>query len=125
MRATEVAAVALGGAAGAPARYLVTLAVAQRTRGDYPLGTLVVNVLGSLVLGFVTGLALYRAFPSLPEAAIGTGFCGAFTTFSTFTFETGELTEQGRVGAAGAVVATTVLGSAGAAAAGIAVAGWI
>jgi CrcB protein len=64
--------VALGAAAGAPARLLVSRAVAGER------GTLVVNVVGSLLLGLFADLA------PTPYALLGVGFCGAFTTFSAF-----------------------------------------
>ena len=86
--------IALAGAVGAPARYLLDGYVQARARGELPLGTLVINVTGSLVLGLLTGLALYHAFPATPKTILGTGFCGAYTTFSTFTYETVRLAEE-------------------------------
>ena len=61
--------------------------VADRVEGAFPWGTFVINATGSFVLGFLTGLALYHAFPKTPKVILGTGLCGAYTTFSTFTFE--------------------------------------
>ena len=58
-------------------------------------GTSVINVTGSFVLGVLTGLSLYHAFPADAKLVLGTGFCGAYTTFSTFTFETVRLAETG------------------------------
>ena len=84
-------------AIGAPFRYLVDLAVTDRRRGVFPWGTFAINASGSLVLGFLTGLGLYHAFPETPRIVLGTGFCGAYTTFSTFTFETVRLLEEGDV----------------------------
>lgn len=83
------------GAIGAPVRYLVDGAIADRTGGAFPWGTFVVNITGSLLLGFLTGLALYHGFPDTPKVVLGTGFCGAYTTFSTHTFETVRLLEDG------------------------------
>ncbi|HEU5001707.1 MAG TPA: fluoride efflux transporter CrcB [Actinomycetota bacterium] len=107
------------GAAGAVARYLVDVAVNRRTRGDFPWGTLLINVSGSLILGILTGLALYHGFPATPKVILGTGFCGGYTTFSTFTFETVRLLEEGEVKAAAGNVAGTLLAGAGAAALGL------
>ena len=82
-------------AVGAPARYLLDGLIQDRTRGEFPWGTCVVNVSGSFILGLLSGLALYHAFPADAKIVLGTGFCGAYTTFSTFTFETVRLAEAG------------------------------
>lgn len=97
MSVLEWVILATAGAAGAPARYLVDRAVTARSRVPTPRGTFVVNVTGSFLAGAVTGLALYHAFPSTARLALGTGFCGAYTTFSTFTVETVRLVEGGAV----------------------------
>ena len=90
-----VLGIAVAGAIGAPTRYLLDGYLQERAPSRLPLGTLVINVTGSLALGFLSGLALYHAFPSTPKTILGTGFCGAYTTFSTFTFETVRLAEDG------------------------------
>jgi CrcB protein len=114
--APEWLAFLLAGAIGAPTRYLVDRAVAERTAGVFPWGTLAVNVSGSFVLGFITGLALYHALPDAPRIVIGTGFCGAYTTFSTFTFETARLAEgRQRAEAVRNVVASSLAATAAAA----------
>jgi CrcB protein len=87
--------VAVGAAAGAPLRYVIDTVVSERISGVFPLGTLVVNVSGSLVLGVITGLALYHGFTGAPKLVLGTGLIGAYTTYSTFTFETVSLFEDG------------------------------
>lgn len=110
------------GAAGAVARYLVDVAVGARTRGDFPLGTLAINASGSLVLGVLTGLALYHGFPATSKVILGTGFCGGYTTFSTFTFETVRLLEEGEVKVALGNIVGTLVAGAGAAALGLALA---
>jgi len=88
------AAFVVAGAVGAPLRYLLDGAVQSRANSAFPWGTFIVNISGSLLLGFLTGLALYHAFPDTPRIILGTGFCGAYTTFSTFSFETVQLLEE-------------------------------
>lgn len=110
------------GALGAPARYVIDTAIQERARGAYPWGTFVVNVSGSFLLGLLTGLALYHAFPDTPKAVLGSGFLGAYTTFSTFTFETVRLAEEGASTDAVRNVLGTVAVAAAAAAAGLALA---
>ena len=80
-------------AVGASARYLLDGFVQDRTDGEFPWGTCVVNVSGSFVLGVITGLALYHGLGVDSKLVLGTGFCGAYTTFSTFTYETVRLAE--------------------------------
>jgi CrcB protein len=79
-------------------------------------------VSGSLLLGLITGAALYHSFPNTPRVILGTGLCGAYTTFSTFTFETVRLLEEGEVSAALMNAATSLVVGTGAAAIGLAVA---
>jgi CrcB protein len=112
----------VAGAIGAPLRHLVHVWVGERTDGTFPWGTLLINVSGSLLLGFLTGLGLYHAFPATPRVVLGTGFCGAYTTFSTFTFETVRLIEEGAVGAAVRNAFGTLVLCAAATAAGLALA---
>jgi fluoride exporter len=115
-------ALVVAGALGASVRYLVDIAITERTRSPLPWGTLVINVTGSFVLGVVTGLALYHGFPKNVRVVIGVGFCGAYTTFSTFTFETVRLLEEGDAVEAIKNVTGTFLAAGLAAAAGLALA---
>ena len=110
------------GAVGAPLRYLVDGAVSDRVRGALPLGTLIVNVSGSLALGVLTGLALYHGFPNTSRIVLGTGFCGAYTTFSTFTFETVRLAAEGLSREAVGNALITVIACGAAAALGLVIA---
>ncbi len=106
---------------GAPSRYLLDRAISRRLESDLPWGTFVINATGSLLLGFLTGLALAGRLPDIAKALLGTGFCGAYTTFSAFTFETVGLLEDGRIlDALGNVVVSVAIGL-GAAAAGLAI----
>ena len=73
--------IALGGAAGAVTRYVVDVAIAQRTPGAMPWGTRVINVSGSLALGLLFALAVERGFlPASIRGPVMIGFLGAFTT---------------------------------------------
>jgi len=87
--------VALGGAIGSVSRYVLTVLIQSRQMSPFPTATLVINVTGSLLLGF---LARYFA-ESLASAEVRlllmTGFCGGYTTFSTFSYETVRLLEDG------------------------------
>lgn len=86
-----VVLVAIGGAVGAILRYFITVWVQRAHRSAFPWGTLVVNISGSLVLGFLTALALRGAESGEVSALLGTGLCGALTTYSTFAYETAQL----------------------------------
>lgn len=114
--------VALGAAVGAPLRYLIDRAVQARLGGTFPWGTLVVNVTGSLLLGFLIGAAGSGAADSPLVALLGTGFCGALTTYSTFGYETVRLHERGETRAALGNVALSVAAALIAAGAGLALA---
>ncbi len=90
--------IAGGGAIGAVLRYGVSLGVYSITGRDFPYGTLVVNVSGSLFMGILSVILIER-FNVGPEwrAAILVGLLGSFTTFSTFSIETLNLLEQGDI----------------------------
>ena len=110
----------LGGALGAPLRYLVDRLVQSRIDSVFPWGTFAVNVVGSLVLGAVLGSASVR-HPDVAQL-VGTGVCGALTTFSSFGFETMRLVEDGSVLEAGLNALGSIVFAVLAAAAGFAAA---
>ncbi len=87
--------VAFGGAAGAVARYLVGGWCAGRWGADFPYGTLVINVSGSLVLGFVAVLTTERFSAPNIRLLVGVGFLGAYTTFSTYQYESLQMLMEG------------------------------
>jgi len=91
--------VALGGAIGSVARFWMTLAMVRLTGPAFPWGTLLINVLGSFVIGLFA--ALTGPHGRLPAAAdfrifVMGGICGGFTTFSSFSLQTLELLREGR-----------------------------
>lgn len=106
--------VAAGGAAGAGARFVLDGHVCLRFGPAFPWATLLVNAVGSLLLGWLTGAALSGGSVSL----LGTGFCGALTTYSTFSWDTVRLFSDGArwravsnlVGTVGAGLACGALG---------------
>ena len=85
----------LGAAVGAPSRWVFDQWVQSRHDSVFPWGTLVINVLGSLVLGALLGLVSTGHASTGVLVLAGTGFCGGFTTFSTFGYETVRLAQQG------------------------------
>jgi len=100
-----------GAAIGAPLRYLGDRAVQARHDTIFPWGTFTVNVLGSLILGIVTGAVTAGGAPQQVQLALGPGFCGALTTYSTFSYETLRLLEDdARLFAAANVVASILAG---------------
>ncbi|MFF9015029.1 fluoride efflux transporter CrcB [Streptomyces sp. NPDC014870] len=107
-----------GAAVGAPLRYLTDRAVQSRHDSVFPWGTFAVNIVGSFVLGMLTGVSSTRA-----HLLLGTGLCGALTTYSTFSYETLRLYESGAKGYAAANVAGSLAAGLGAVWLGVEIAG--
>jgi fluoride exporter len=108
----EFLVVAVGGAVGCMLRYATSLGAARWLGTGFPFGTLLVNVIGSLLAGLIFGLAEQRTgIPPLLRLLAMTGFLGGFTTFSTFMLETVTLVRDGSWGIAmGSFVANSVVG---------------
>lgn len=89
--------VGAGSFVGGNARYLLARWVGSTIDARFPLGTFLINVGGSFVLGLIGGLLASRTVPHADAVrlALGVGFCGGFTTFSTFEWETHALFEDG------------------------------
>ncbi len=123
---TAVLSVALGGAVGSVARYLM---VAQLTRWlgfGFPWGTLAVNVLGGLLIGALAEtMALKWSVSSETRAFLVTGILGGFTTFSAFSLEVVALAQRGAHASALAYVAASVALSVAAVVAGLMLVRWI
>ena len=104
--------VALGGAIGSVARLWLGVRVALLTGLAFPWGTVLINILGSLVIGFVatlTGPDGRVVVPVPAQAFVMVGLCGGFTTFSAFSLQTLELARDGRLLYAGANIVLSVV----------------
>lgn len=104
--------VGLAGALGALARYGIGIGMQTLWPGEFPLGTLIVNLIGSFLLGWLTHY-LFRTgrFSPMVVTAVGTGFVGSFTTFSTFSVETIVMIEsENLIGALTYVTLSIVFG---------------
>jgi fluoride exporter len=96
----ELLIVGCGGFVGAIMRYLAAGWAQKLTSGPFPLGTLTVNSIGSLVIGIVAGLTQKAVVSPDIRMFVSIGLLGAFTTFSTFSFETMMLLRSGSYGEA-------------------------
>jgi CrcB protein len=91
----QILLVALGGAAGSVTRYFATLAAAQALGTQFPWGTLLVNIVGSFLMGLVIALGAHKLQLSNElRLALTTGFLGGFTTFSAFSLDFATLFER-------------------------------
>lgn len=108
-----MALVALGAAVGAPLRYLLDRGARRLVRTAFPWGTLAANVLGSFLLGGLTGAS--AVLPPQVQLLAATGFCGALTTYSTFGYEVTALADvRDRLAAAVYLLVSVVVGVAAA-----------
>lgn len=114
--------VALGAVVGAPLRYLTDRFIQARHDTVFPWGTLTVNVVGSLIMGFLVGAAAAGRLDPMILTVLGPGFCGALTTYSTFGYETLRLAEDGSRFLATANIVINLFAGLGAAFVGVAIA---
>ena len=110
--------IGIAGGLGAVARFVLDGVLRSSLRGVVPIGTMTVNISGSLVLGLLTGLVLATALPPAWTLIGGTGFLGGYTPVSTASNETVRLLRTGHPGAAllagaGTAVAATVAAGLG------------
>jgi len=95
---------------GGLARYYLGGFIQQHAGADFPVGTLVINITGSLVLGFIMRYSLQTAVISeTMRLSLTTGFCGGYTTFSTFSYDTALLLQDGEYARAGWYVGGSVV----------------
>lgn len=91
---TPVLFILLAAAGGIGATSRMVLDGVIRSRGTLPLGTVTINLTGSLLLGLLTGITTAELVPEVWQLVVGTGFLGGYTTFSTASFETVRLLQE-------------------------------
>ena len=102
--------VAIGAALGGLSRYYLAAFIQQHVGGVLPIGTLVINISGSILLGFIMRYSLEAdVFSDAMRIAVTTGFCGGYTTFSTFSYDTALLLQDGEYARAGWYVGGSVV----------------
>jgi CrcB protein len=102
--------VAVGAAIGGVSRFYLGNLIQQWAGADFPLGTLVINISGSLLLGFIMRYALQtNAITEVMRMTLTTGFCGGYTTFSTFSYDTAIQIQNREYGRAVIYVGSSVL----------------
>ncbi|MES2985355.1 MAG: fluoride efflux transporter CrcB [Pseudomonadota bacterium] len=104
----QLGLVMLGGALGSLARYLCVLLVGRMPVGAFPLGTMLVNILGSFAIGLLMARFMLQDTPGA-RVFLVTGVLGGFTTFSAFSWDALQLMQRGQIGLAGAYVLGSVL----------------
>ncbi len=117
-----VVALAVAGGFGAGARFVLDGMISSRVRSGFPLGTVLINISGSFLLGLLAGFAASAALDRSFVLVAGTGFLGGYTTFSTASVDTVRLLKAGRWKLALLAGLGTLAGALGAAAAGFALA---
>ncbi|WP_165445883.1 fluoride efflux transporter CrcB [Bradyrhizobium uaiense] len=109
MNVQLLAAVAIGGSLGSVARYLVGIGAGRLVGTDFPWGTLVINIVGSFLIGvFAESFALSWNVSQVVRVFLTVGICGGFTTFSTFSLDAIVLMQRGELWSSGAYMAASV-----------------
>ena len=121
---TKLLPVFIGGGLGAVCRFLVTTALAGKL-GNFPIGTLTANFLGSLLMGLILGILASRVHFCAEQIRlfVAVGFLGGFTTFSSFSAETLTLIQNGQIFSATLNVVVSVVAGLGACAVGLKIGG--
>ncbi len=118
--------IALGAVVGASARYFLSGYIARNFSATFPYGTLIINITGSMLLGFFLIWTDERVLLDPRwRLLVAIGFCGSYTTFSSYAFESFAFMEQGQWLAMGANVAGNNLLCLGSVIAGAALARWL
>lgn len=105
--------IALGGAVGAIARYALATASAAAFGTGFPAGTFIINITGSLFLGWFYTIAMRMQVSDFARIGIATGFVGAYTTFSTWMYESDVLMRDGAMAKASVnVIGSVIVGLA-------------
>jgi fluoride exporter len=105
-----IVAVAIGGAIGSVARYLVGIGSGKLFGVGFPWGTLIINVTGSFLIGAFVGLFATKSdLPQVARVFLTVGICGGYTTFSTFSLDAWYLIERGQTAASTAYMLGSVV----------------
>jgi fluoride exporter len=101
--------IGIGGSLGAAGRYLLGNLINKRNTGHFPLGTWIINITGSFLLGILYRLHMTNEISEWVWFLFGIGFCGAYTTFSTFGYETISLLQSNKKILAGIYILSSVI----------------
>lgn len=96
----SIFAVGIGGFFGSIFRYLISYYVNASAQSAFPFGTLIVNIVGSFLIGIIIAAALDGDLNKSMRLFLATGFCGGFTTFSSFSYEFFSLLQHEEIGLA-------------------------